>query len=156
MFPWVEELEDDLDELFQERVRAVGLRKAWWRYVGDMLNLMHPFIIRRNSHEYSNPAITTRLRNYFTIAYHRLTQQKGYTVINVPGLGLGLAACILIFLVVRNELSYDSYHQKAGRTYRATIHGLDYLPAPCRTKFRNIRRGQQILSLRELTYYEQQ
>lgn len=122
----VEELEDDLDELFQERVRAVGLRKARWRYVCDVLSLMRPFIIRRKSHEYPNPAITTMLRNYFTIAFRRLNQQKGYTVINVLGLGLGLAACILIFLVVRNELSYDSYHQKADRTYRVTVHGLDY------------------------------
>ena len=130
----VEELEGDLDELFQERVESVGLRKARWRYIRDVLSLMRPFVIKRKPNgpayrEYPNPAITTMLRNYFTIASRRLIQQKGYTVINVLGLGLGLAACILIFLVVRNELSYDSYHQKADRTYRVTVHGLDYNPS---------------------------
>ncbi|RRB18403.1 FtsX-like permease family protein [Larkinella knui] len=69
------------------------------------------------------------LRNYFTIAYRTILQQKSYAFINVMGLALGLSACILIFLVVRNELTYDAFNQKADRTYRVTVHGLDYNPS---------------------------
>lgn len=54
---------------------------------------------------------------------------KSYALINITGLALGLAACIVIFLVVQNELGYDQYHKNSDRTYRVTLHGLDYNPS---------------------------
>jgi ABC-type antimicrobial peptide transport system permease subunit len=69
------------------------------------------------------------IQNYFKIAFRSLLHNKSYAFINVTGLALGLAACIVIFLIVRNELGYDSYHEKAERTYRVTVHGLDYNPS---------------------------
>ena len=47
------------------------------------------------------------LRNYFKIALRNFVQQKYYSLINTVGLALGIAACILIVLFVRDELSYD-------------------------------------------------
>ncbi len=58
------------------------------------------------------------LRNYLKIAYRNLKRRKGYTFINVGGLGLGLACCFLIMLFVRHELSFDRFHEKAERIYR--------------------------------------
>ncbi len=43
----LDELEDDLDELFRQRIESVGLRRARWRYVRDVLSLMRLFIIQR-------------------------------------------------------------------------------------------------------------
>jgi putative ABC transport system permease protein len=63
------------------------------------------------------------IRNYFKIAFRTLLRNKSYAFINITGLALGLAACIVIFLVVQNELSYDHYHAKADRTYRVTLFG---------------------------------
>mgnify|MGYP002397554592 CR=1 FL=1 len=48
-----------------------------------------------------------------------MLRYKGYTLINVSGLALGLAACLLIFVWVNDELSYDKFHTNADRTYRA-------------------------------------
>ena len=45
---------------------------------------------------------------------------------NVFGLGLSIFSCLIIFLVVRNELGYDSAGKKAGRTYRVTLNALDF------------------------------
>ncbi len=55
------------------------------------------------------------IKNYLTIAYRNLKRRPGYTFINVFGLALGLACCILIALYVRDELSYDDFHENAER-----------------------------------------
>ena len=58
------------------------------------------------------------LRNYIKIAARVLLRHKLYTFINVFGLSLGIACCILILLFVRNELSYDSFHKQGDTIYR--------------------------------------
>ena len=55
------------------------------------------------------------------IALRRLRLQKAYAVINVGGMALGLACTLLIFLWVRDELSYDRFHSKADRIYRVVL-----------------------------------
>ena len=59
-------------------------------------------------------------KNYFKIALRNIIKHKGYSFINIVGLAIGMAFCMLIFLFVRNELSYDRYHEKASRIYRLT------------------------------------
>jgi putative ABC transport system permease protein len=54
-------------------------------------------------------------RNYLTIALRNLRRHKGYTAINVLGLAVGMAACLLIGLYVEDELSYDAFHANADR-----------------------------------------
>lgn len=58
------------------------------------------------------------LRNYLTIAWRNLVKQRFYTFINVFGLAIGIASCLIIVLFVGYELSYDKYHEKAERIYR--------------------------------------
>jgi len=59
--------------------------------------------------------------SYLTIAIRHMTRQKGYTAINVLGLAVGMVCAILIFLYVDFELSYDRYHENAGRIYRVAV-----------------------------------
>ncbi len=58
------------------------------------------------------------LKNYFKIAYRSLLKHKGYTFINLVGLAVGMACCLLIAFYVQDELSYDQYHKNAERIYR--------------------------------------
>jgi putative ABC transport system permease protein len=58
------------------------------------------------------------IRNYIKTAFRSLTKNKGFTAINVLGLALGLATCLLIVCYVVDELSYDNYNVKAERIYR--------------------------------------
>jgi putative ABC transport system permease protein len=58
------------------------------------------------------------LKNYFTIAFRNLWKHRVFSLINITGLSVGMAACFLIFLYLRFELSYDSFHKKADRIYR--------------------------------------
>jgi len=63
------------------------------------------------------------LRSYFLVALRNLWRQKGYTLINILGLTVGLASTILILLYVINEMTYDRFHEKADRIYRIWISG---------------------------------
>lgn len=58
------------------------------------------------------------LRNYFKVAFRNLWKNKGYSAINIFGLAIGLATCLLILIFVMDELSYDRFHKKADRIYR--------------------------------------
>ncbi|HEX8315371.1 MAG TPA: ABC transporter permease [Flavisolibacter sp.] len=61
------------------------------------------------------------LRNYFKVALRYLSKHKGYTVINVLGLSVGIACCILIMLFVKSEWTFDRFHTKSDRIYRAWL-----------------------------------
>ncbi|MGI8635760.1 MAG: ABC transporter permease, partial [Segetibacter sp.] len=57
-------------------------------------------------------------KNYFKIAWRSLLRNKSFSFINIMGLAVGMTACLLIFLYVSFELSYDNFHKKAERIYR--------------------------------------
>lgn len=57
-------------------------------------------------------------KNYIKTAVRSLYKNKGFTAINILGLALGLATCLLIVFYVVDELSYDRYNTKANRIYR--------------------------------------
>src|SRR5688572_6054219 len=59
--------------------------------------------------------------NYLLIALRNLRKHLSYSLINVSGLGLGLATCLLLSLWIRHELSYDKFHTKLDRMYRVSL-----------------------------------
>lgn len=61
------------------------------------------------------------LRNYFITALRNILKNKVFSLINIFGLSVGLAACLLILHYVRYEKSYEGFHQKAGQLYRVTL-----------------------------------
>ena len=63
-------------------------------------------------------------RNHIVIAVRSLIRQKGFSLINLAGLTIGIASCLLIILFVSSELSYDRHHEKSGRIYRVGIEAL--------------------------------
>ncbi|HEX8024406.1 ABC transporter permease [Mucilaginibacter sp.] len=84
-------------------------------------------------------------RNYLKTAFRTLKKNVGFTAINVFGLALGLATCLLIVFYVVDELSYDKFNTKADRIYRANMQikfgGIDQsyacAPAPLGAAFQN-------------------
>ena len=131
----LEEVQGDLLELYAYWVQTVGVQKARWRYVLSVLKLLRPLAKRPSNQDYSTrnapagsrgPLFSLRpvmLRNYLKIAWRNLVLHKAFTAINIVGLAVGLATCLLIVLFVLHELSYDRYHAKADRTYRLIIYG---------------------------------
>ncbi len=121
----VEELEDDLDELFRQRVKSEGLRNARWRYVRDVLSLMRPSMMKRQptvlhfgeypTAYFLNPDM---IRNYFTVAWRNLIRNKAFSAINLLGLALGIACSLLIGLWVQDERSVDTFHANGKSLYQ--------------------------------------
>ncbi|MDH7462883.1 ABC transporter permease [Chitinophagaceae bacterium 26-R-25] len=58
------------------------------------------------------------IKNYFKIAWRNLTRNRAYTIINVLGLTLGVACCILIYTLIMHHLSFDNFHNNKDRIYR--------------------------------------
>ena len=61
------------------------------------------------------------LKNYLTISIRNLLRHKGFAFINITGLAIGIACCMLILLFVRDEISYDRFHEKADQIYRVVL-----------------------------------
>jgi putative ABC transport system permease protein len=58
------------------------------------------------------------LKNYFLLALKNLRKQKIFSLINILGLTVGITCCLMIFLFIRHEMSYDSFHKKGKNIYR--------------------------------------
>ncbi|MBN8820962.1 MULTISPECIES: ABC transporter permease [unclassified Spirosoma] len=119
-----EELEGDLDELFQQRVNEVGLREARWRYMRDVVSLLRPSLMRRGkaclastttNNISPKPTHTTMLRNYLKIAFRNLAKNQVYSFINIFGLASGMAVAMLIGLWLYDELSFNRQFKKHDR-----------------------------------------
>jgi ABC-type antimicrobial peptide transport system permease subunit len=62
------------------------------------------------------------IKNYLTTSFRNLRRNWNFTLINITGLTLGLACCLLIFFTVRYELSFDRHHKNVDRVYRILKH----------------------------------
>lgn len=56
--------------------------------------------------------------HFFKTSFRSLRKNKSFAIINVAGLGVGITACLLIFLTIHYETSYDNYHERKDRIYR--------------------------------------
>ncbi|MEP7268748.1 MAG: ABC transporter permease [Saprospiraceae bacterium] len=59
------------------------------------------------------------LKNFFSIAYRNLIKNKAFSIINIAGLAIGMAAAALICMVILHQKSYDQFHEKKARIYEA-------------------------------------
>lgn len=71
------------------------------------------------------------IRNYIITTFRNFARNQSYTIINILGLSIGITCCIVIFLIVRHDLSFDKFHKNAARIYRivhdqSTASGVDY------------------------------
>jgi len=65
------------------------------------------------------------LRNYFIVAIRNLRRNKVVSFINIAGLSIGLACCILILLYVNDDWSFDRFHANRNDLYRVTMEVLN-------------------------------
>ncbi len=112
-----DEVQGDLDELFQRRVKAQGLWKAKFFYCLNVLMFLHPAYIRKQTY-IPNP--TTMFSNYFKVSIRNLLRYKLFGFINIFGLAAGMSICLLIIAMLAEQRSYDQFHQHKDRIYRVT------------------------------------
>ncbi len=147
----LDEMESDLDELFQQRIREVGLREARWRYVRDAVSLLRPSLIKRQETvrrfgKYPRPTQTTMIRNYLKIALRNLVKNRVYSAINIGGLAVGMAVAMLIGLWIYDELSFDRYFRNYDRiakvmqsgSFEGQVYHSGYNPLPIGQELRTV------------------
>ncbi len=61
------------------------------------------------------------IKNYFKIAFRHLKKNKLYAFVNISGLAIGIASCLLIGIYIKQELSFDKFHANANRIVRVTM-----------------------------------
>jgi putative ABC transport system permease protein len=107
----------DMLELYDRRRPKVGKLKADLFFIWNVIQFIQPFAIRRRSNS-SQLNSFDMLTNYFKIAWRSMSRQKLYTTITVGGFAIGLATCMVIFLFIKNELSYDKHYKDNARIFR--------------------------------------
>jgi hypothetical protein len=100
------DIEGDLMELYERRCETVGVKKAKWLLYKDVVLLFRPGIIRPFK-LFSNFNSLTMFRHHFKISFRTLWRDKGFSLINIGGLALGMTVTLLIGLWLWNELSYN-------------------------------------------------
>jgi len=119
-----EGIEGDLLEQFDDDVAQVGLKKArrnfWW----NVLRFFRPAIITRNNYKLKI-LNTMMLSNYLKITTRSMMKSKLYSFINAFGLSIGMAFCMLIYLYVQEEKSFDQHHVNKDRIYRMQSRAYD-------------------------------
>ena len=121
----------DLEEQFYWMRKEHGAFKArllYWKQICGIL----PYFVK-NSILWS----LVMFKNYLKTTFRNTTRHKGYSFINLTGLAIGIACTLLILLWVKDELSYDRFHENGKDIYRIMsygtkymIEGIDGTPAP--------------------------
>lgn len=102
---YLEEIEGDLMEVYQ-KMYAASPRQAKMVFIVSVIRLFRPAFIRT----FQPYSPLYMYGNYFKISWRNLVRQKSYSFIKIGGLALGIAACCLIALYLRHELSYDKQY----------------------------------------------
>jgi putative ABC transport system permease protein len=109
-------VQGDIFERYQLRLQKVGEAKARSLYYREVLSYIRLSTTKQNT--FTKTFYTIMFTNYFKIAWRNLSKQKVYSSIKIGGFALGIAACLLIALFIRDELSYDQHYPEKDRIFR--------------------------------------
>lgn len=108
------EFSGDIDEIYQYKYAKESKYRAiiwyWLRVLESIPGIFLDKIYWR----------LVMIANYLKTALRNFRRHKGYALINTAGFAIGMTVCLLILIYVRQELSYDKYHEDVGRIYRIT------------------------------------
>ncbi|MFC1725101.1 ABC transporter permease [candidate division KSB1 bacterium] len=104
-------IQGDFEESYNEIIEEEGSLKAkYWCWKNLIKSLPEHLKLRINWN-------LIMFGNYMKTGFRNIRKQKGYSVINISGLALGLAFCVLIYLYVQDELLFDKFHVNADSIY---------------------------------------
>ncbi len=112
----LEDVEGDLSELFVRRSEK-SISKAKLLYLLDVLLLFRPGIIK-NFEIKIGLIDTAMIKNYLKITLRNAFRYKGYTLLNLLGLVIGITSSILVLLWVNDEVIVDKFHKNGDRIYQ--------------------------------------
>ena len=120
---YLEILKGDVHELFAQRVKEKGVRKANLHFVIDVLDLFRPFAWKQFWKTTPNTAM---IRHHFRASFRHIWLHKGPSMINLIGLCLGMICAMCLFLKVRYELSFNAHYPNEDQIYRLVAEVTEY------------------------------
>ena len=108
-------LVEGIEERYVREFKNKGRISALFWYLKDIFCTIPYLIIDRFSGK------ITMFKNYLKIVLRNTRKQKAYTLIMIVGFAIGMACCILIFLYIQFERSYDDFHPDADRIFRVAL-----------------------------------
>jgi len=121
---YLEEVEGDLFELFQEEVEEYGLKRARRRFFFTGIRYLKPFFFGKKETGLNLTYHLTMFAHYFKISMRNFRRNALYTFINGFGLFLGILVSIFMLLWVYDESQIDKFHPDTDRLYRAYFNGV--------------------------------
>ncbi len=113
----LEEIEGDLIQKYNHDAKNFGEKRAKRRLIWNVIRFLRPGIVLRN--KWSLELTTMKmLSNYMKITLRNLNKRRAYSIVNLLGLSIGLAACLVIGKYVEYETSYESFNTNARSVYR--------------------------------------
>lgn len=119
--PLHESIYGDMQERYDEYLELYGVRKANRKYWLDVLRFMNRHTLKRSKNSKVNTYNPlAMLSNYFKVGFRNLLKNRSFTVINVLGLSVSMAVCLVIILMINDQTSYDNFQVNKDRIYRFT------------------------------------
>ncbi len=114
---YLEEIEGDMDEIFQENLERYSIKKTRRIYHREVIKLIRPNLLKRisGSQKLNNIGM---LQHNLKITLRGYLRHKSSFIINLLGLASGLVCTLLIYLWVNDELQVDQFHEKSDRLYQ--------------------------------------
>jgi ABC-type antimicrobial peptide transport system permease subunit len=113
---FIEEIEGDIAEIFLRQYDH-SPAKARRQFTYNVIKHFRPEFIKpvRVSVQSNFSAM---IKNYYLTAFRNLTRNRSYAFINIAGLALGLAVCMMIFIIIQFHSSFDNFHKNKANIYR--------------------------------------
>lgn len=118
---YLEEIEGDMEEVFQDNLERYSPAKSRRLYAWDCLKLLRPSLLK-NIHSPEPLIYTSMFRHNLLITYRSFLRNKGSFLINLFGLATGLTCVLLIYLWVHDELTIDKFHKNDEQLYQVLEH----------------------------------
>jgi putative ABC transport system permease protein len=118
-----EEVLGDLEEKFYSTLKQHSAFRTKLNYWYQVFNYLRPFAIRKSRSYYINHC--TMFQSYFKIGWRNLLKNKGYSLINIGGLAIGMAVAMLNGFWIWDELSFNQYYRNYNRIAQVANGGTD-------------------------------
>ncbi len=118
---YLEEIEGDMEEVFQDNVERLSLSKARRMYTLEMLKLLRPVLIK-NVNGFQRINEYSMFKNYFKTSFRSLMKNPMSSFINVFGLSVAIGICLLVYTFLEYDRSIDKFHEHKNEVYLATFY----------------------------------
>lgn len=111
-----EELQGDLEERFYINSEEKGIKKAQSIYRSEIIKMLRPSVIRKVKYQKLNNI--AMFKNYTLVAFRNLSRNKLFSAINIIGLAVSMAVCLIAITFVTEIKNYDGFHENRNQIYR--------------------------------------